>query len=96
MSSVMRKDLRVLVSSIAALASLPAFAWLAAELAAYYEIFSTGMNSRAELGDDLGFGILLFMVVPLIALSGSLFVWWFVWSRTGRMKSTLTDGDANV
>lgn len=92
----MRKDLRVLVSSIATLASLPAFAWLAAELAAYYEIFSTGMNSRAELGDDLGFGILLFMVVPPIALSGSLFVWWFVWSRTGRTKSTLTDGDANV
>ncbi len=60
----MHKGLRVLLASTASLVSVPAFAWLAAELAAYYEIFSTGMNSRAVLGEDLGFGILLFMVVP--------------------------------
>lgn len=83
----MHKGLRVLLASTAALISVPAFAWLAAELAACYEVFSTGMNSRAELGDDLGFGILLFLVVSPFTLTGALFVWWFVWSRTGRAKN---------
>jgi len=82
----MHKGLRAFLASTAALVSLPAFAWLAAELAAYYEMISTGMNSRAELGDDLGFGILLFMVVPPLALAGAVYAWWFVWSRTGRSK----------
>ena len=92
----MHKGLRVLLASTAALVSISAFAWLAAELAAHYEMFSTGMNSRAELGEDLGFGILLFMVVPPVTLFGSLFVWWFVWSRTNRIKSASTKGDANA
>lgn len=92
----MHKGLRVLLASTAAFVSLPAFAWLAAELAAYYEMLSTGMNSRAELGDDLGFGILLFMVVPPFALASAVFVWWLVWSRTGRSKTTLSNGDTNA
>jgi hypothetical protein len=92
----MHKGLRVLLASTAAFVSLPAFAWLTAVLAAYYEMFSTGMNSRAELGDDLGFGILLFMVVPPFTLAGVSFVWWLVWSRTGQSKTTLPNGDANA
>jgi hypothetical protein len=92
----MHKGLRAFLASTAALASLPAFAWLAAELAALYEMFSTGMSSRAELGDDLGFGILLFMVVPPFTLAGVAFVWWLVWSGTGRLKTTLPDGGTNV
>lgn len=75
---------RALLASLAALLSLPAWAWLAAELAGYYEMFSAGMNSQAELGDDLGFGILLLLVVPPFSLAGSSFVWWLIWSRTGR------------
>lgn len=94
--NVMHKSLRVLLASTAALVSLPAFAWLTAELAAYYEMFSTGMNSRAELGDDLGFGLLLFMVVPPFTLAGVALVCWLVWSRTGRSKTTLLKGDSNA
>lgn len=86
---VMNKSLRLFLASTAALVSLPAFAWLAAELAAYYEMLSTGMNSRAELADDLGFGVLLFIVVPPLALAGAVFVWWLVWFRIGRSKSNL-------
>lgn len=92
----MHKGLRVLLTSTAALVSLPAFAWLAAELAAYYEMYSTGMHSRAELGDDLGFGMLLFMVVPPFTLAGAAFVWWLVWSRTGRSNAAQSDVDANA
>lgn len=92
----MNKGVRVLLASTAALLSLPAFSWLAAELAAHYEMFSTGMNSRAELADDLGFGILLFMVVQPLTLTGTIFVWWLVWSRTGRSKTTISNGDANA
>lgn len=89
----MHKNLRSLLASTAALVSVPVFAWLAAELAAYYEMSSTGMTSRAELGDDLGFGILLFMVVPPFTLAGAAFVWGVVWYRTGRSKTTLSNGD---
>lgn len=89
----MHKGLRVLLASTAALVSLPAFAWIAAELAAYYEMLSTGMNSRSELGDDLGFGILLFMVVPPFTLAGAVFVWGLVWFRTGRSKTPLSNED---
>lgn len=92
----MHKGLRVLLASTAAIASVPVFAWLVAELAGYYEMFSTGMKSRTELGNDLGFGILLFMVVPPVTLLGSLFVWWFVWSRTGRTKKAVSNGDASA
>lgn len=92
----MHKGVRVLLASTAALVSLPVFAWLAAEFAAYYEMFSAGMDSRAELADDLGFGILLFMVVPPLTLAGTVSVWWLVWSRTGRSKTTLSNGDANA
>jgi hypothetical protein len=34
---------------------------LGAELITQYEIYSTGMSDRSELGDDLGFGILLML-----------------------------------
>ncbi len=92
----MHKALRAFLATIVALVSVPAYAWLAAELAAYYEMFSTGMKSRAELGDDLGFGILLFMVVPLFTLAGALLVWGLFWFRTGRSKTTLTNGNTNA
>lgn len=80
---------RALLASLAALLSLPAWAWLVAELAGYYEMFSTGMNSQAELGDDLGFGILLLLVVPPFSLAGSSFVWWLIWSRLGHSNIPL-------
>lgn len=87
----MHKALRAFLATIVALVSVPAYAWLAAELAAYYEMFSTGMKSRAELGDDLGFGILLFMVVPLFTLAGALLVWGsFGFVRGARKPLSLT------
>lgn len=92
----MHKGQRAFLASTAALVSLPAFAWLAAELAAFNEMFSTGMSSRAELGDDLGFGILLFMVVPPFTLAGVASVWWLVWSHTGRLKTTLPEGGTDA
>lgn len=92
----MHKGLRVFLASTAALISLPAFAWLAVELAAYYEMLSTGMSSRAELGEDLGFGILLFMVVPPLALAGAAFVWGLVWSRTRRSNAAISTRDTHT
>ncbi len=62
----MQKRWRALLASTVALVSAPAFILLATELAACYEMFSTGMNSRAELSDNLGFGVLMLMVVPPI------------------------------
>ena len=92
----MHKGLRALLASIAALVSVPCIAWLAGELAAQYEMWSTNMSTRAELADDLGFGILLFMVVTPAVIIGAAYVWWFVWSRTGRSKRPISDSDAHA
>lgn len=92
----MYKGKRFFLATISAIVSLPAFAWLASELAAYYEMVSTGMSSRAQLGDDLGFGILLFIVVPPFSLTGAAFVWWVVWFRTGPKKGKQSFGNADA
>jgi hypothetical protein len=80
---------RVAITSLAVAASLPAIAWALSELVVYYEWFSTGATSRAELGEDFGLGVLLFLVVPPGTLIGVVFIGLAVWSRTG--KSTNHD-----
>lgn len=91
----MHKGVRALLASVAALASVPCTAWLASELVAQYEMWSTNMQARAELTDDLGLGILLFMAVPPVVVLGFIYVWWFVWSRTGPKKN-ISNGDAHA
>ena len=92
----MNKKLRIFLASTTALVSMPAFTWLATELAVYYEMTTTSMNSRAELGDDLGFGLLLFMFVLPFTLCATSFVWWLIWFYTGRTKNTCTNDNANT
>jgi hypothetical protein len=92
----MHKGMRLLLATTAALISAPVFAWLAAELATLYYTLSTGVYTQAELGDDLGFGVLLFMVIPPITLIGSLFVWCFVWSRSGPKNRADPNGNTHA
>lgn len=75
---------RVLIAACVALVCVPALCWIASEVAAVYEMHTTGMHSRAELGDDLGFGILLFLFVPPATLVGVVIVWCITWWVTGR------------
>lgn len=75
----MHSDKRALIATLAAVVCAPAIFWLAAEGVVCYEMFATGASSRAELGDDLGLGILLFMVVPPTTLVGIVVVWLVVW-----------------
>lgn len=70
---------RALLASLAAVLSAPVIAWMAAEGVVYYEMFVTETKSRSELGEDLGLGILLFMVVPPVTLAGLVAVWFAVW-----------------
>lgn len=90
----MPRQKRLLISSLAVIASIPAIAWLLSELVVYFEWFSTGASSRAELGDDLGLGILLFLVVPPGTLIGAVLVGLAVWSRTGKCSSQAANGQA--
>lgn len=62
--------------------AIPAIVWLLSELLLYYEWFATGARSRAELGDDPGFGMLLFFVVPPGTVVGTAWVGVWVWRRT--------------
>lgn len=82
LEKLIRQAKRILLASLAAAVSAPIFAWLLSELVVYYELFSTGAQSWAELSNDLGLGILLVMVVPLGTLVGSVSVWFVVWLRT--------------
>lgn len=71
---------------LAVIASIPVIVWLLSEFVVYYEMVSTGANTRAELGDDLGLGILFFMVVPLGTFIGASFVGLKVWFHTGKYR----------
>lgn len=92
----MSKVQRALFASLAAVVCLPAFAWVAAELVTYYEMSSTDTATRAELGKDLGFGILLFLFVPPFALAGTAIVCWLAWTRTGRPKAGSSNLDGST
>jgi hypothetical protein len=72
---------RLFLASAAAAVSLPVIGWLLSEATVYYYMFISGMSARAELAGDLGVGILLFMVVPLGTLFGTVSVWFFTWYR---------------
>ena len=88
----MHKGKRFLITSLAVIASIPVIAWLLSELVVYYEWFSTGASSRAELGEDLGLGILLFLVVPPGTFIGVVLVGQAVWSRTGKLSAQTANG----
>lgn len=78
----MHKSKRVLITLLAVLVSIPAVSWLLSEMLVYYEWFSTAASSRAELGDDFGLGILLFLIVPLGTFIGVVFIGRAVWRHT--------------
>ena len=52
-----------MASLVIALLAAPMIGWLLKEGVTRYEMWSTGMAHRAELAGNLGFGLLLFMVV---------------------------------
>ena len=59
---------KFLIYFFSILLSIVLSVWIGSELATQYEMFSTGQQ-RHELGEDLGFGILLFMcLVPEIII----------------------------
>lgn len=53
--------------------------YLLTEAAVWFQLWSTGASHRSELADDLGFGLLGFLVVLplsiLLSLATSLLVW---------------------
>ena len=76
----MRPANRALLATLAAVLCAPTIAWLVSEGVVCYEMAATVASSRAELGEDLGFGILLFMIVPPVTLAGVIAVWFVVWN----------------
>lgn len=51
------------------------------EAAVYYEMHSTGANSRAELADDFGLGVLgMLIVVPGSGIIG-IICSWVIWRK---------------
>lgn len=92
----MHKSKRVLITLLAVLVSIPTVSWLLSEIVVYYEWFSTGASSRAELGDDFGLGILLFLIVPPGTFIGVVFIGLAVWRRTGKSLSPPTIGEPHA
>jgi hypothetical protein len=67
--------------------ALPILWWLLTEIAARYEMWATHMKTRAELGEDLGFGLLLLPATGA-AIVGSLVVGYLAWRKTGRSRAS--------
>jgi hypothetical protein len=89
----MQKAKRIALATGAATASLLVIGWILGELVVQYEIYTTGARSRAELGDDLGLGILLLIVVPIGSIAGAVLVWCKVWSATKKQLTIRLDED---
>ena len=79
---------RALFSTIAAIISIPIIYYGLCEAVVYYEMFSTGTSSRAQLGEDLGLGILLFLVVPPGTLIGAIGIWVMTWFQLRKRKDS--------
>jgi hypothetical protein len=92
----MRKAKRIALAALAAGASLLVMGWILSELVVQYEIYATGARSRAELGDDLGLGILLLIVVPIGSFAGAVLVWCRVWSATKPRPGAANEHSANT
>ncbi|WP_419570674.1 hypothetical protein [Rheinheimera sp.] len=71
--------LRLGLSLLVLIGSFMLYDYLLTEAAVLYQLWATGTSQRAELADDLGFGLLGFLVVlplsALLALVTSLLVW---------------------
>ena len=71
--------LRLGLSLLVLIGSFMLYEYLLTEAAVLYQLWSTGATHRSELADDLGFGLLGFLVVlplsALLALVTSLLVW---------------------
>jgi len=61
-----------LITALVTIVSAIIFWNVLAEIVVYYEMAATGAETRTELADDLGLGILLFAVVPPGTLALSL------------------------
>lgn len=79
----MGRGKRALIATLVATLSAPLLAWLASEGVVVYEMLDTGATSRGELGDDLGLGVLLFLMVKPLTLAGVVAVWFGVWRYSG-------------
>lgn len=66
-------------ATITGLGSLPLIYWLLCEAVVYYEMQATNAGTRAELQDDFGFGLLLFMIVLPGTAIGALTVFGLTW-----------------
>lgn len=60
----MSMNRRVIFTIIGTMISAIVFWNALAEAVVLYEMWATGASTRAELADDMGLGILLFLVVP--------------------------------
>lgn len=80
----MRKSTRALRAGIAGLVSVPLAYWLLCEAVVIFEMWSTSTSSRGELENDLGLGLLLFLVVLPGTLVCSVGVSFAVWRWLGK------------
>ena len=79
--------LALVAGALAFVASAAALYWVLSEAVVLFEVWHTGAASRAELGRDLGLGILAFAVVLPGTLVGAslmagLAMVWIVWPRS--------------
>lgn len=79
---------RALFSTISGIISIPIFYYGLCEAVVYYEMFSTGTSSRAQLGENLGLGVLLFLVVLPGTLTGAIGIWVVTWFQLRKRKDS--------
>ena len=74
---------RLLVAALSSAAALIAAYFILVEVAVRYEMWATHMASRSELGQDLGFGLLVFPII-LVSTGCAIAAGWLTWKRLRR------------
>jgi hypothetical protein len=77
---------RIGITTLATLVACAGLYWLSSEAVVAWQLDATGANSRAELGDDLGLGILLLLFCLPTTAVGTVWTALHVWGRTGTRK----------
>lgn len=81
---ILKLILRFGLCLLTLIASFALYEYLLTEAAVLYQLWSTGASQRAELADDMGFGLLGFLVVLPLSASLALVTSVLVWVKTRR------------
>jgi len=77
----MRTVRNIVIVTLVFIGSIPALLVVLSEILVYFEMWTTGAASRAELSEDYGLGLLLMFIGVPSSFVGALLIAWLTWRK---------------